>query len=130
MATQYTMKNVLSLVSFGFLALTSTAASAPTASASARSATPARYCVHLQIPVHVVTTNTHYNQPRVDSNLDAIDWTVKTTTWNFNWNVQANGTKHVDEIFGINAQLCVPSQKTKKSSILQIATAGQGFDKR
>ncbi|KAK9364428.1 Alpha/Beta hydrolase protein, partial [Lipomyces kononenkoae] len=27
-------------------------------------------------------------------------------------------------------QLCVPSQKTCKSSILQIATAGQGFDKR
>lgn len=124
------MRNVLSLVSFGFLALTSTVASAPAASDSARSATPAKYCVHLQLPVHVVTTTTHFNQPQVDSNLDAIDWTVKTTTWNFNWTAQVNGTKHIDETFVINAQLCVPSQKNEKSSILQIATAGQGFDKR
>lgn len=124
------MRKVLSLVSFGFLALASTVASAPAASDSAGSATPAKYCVHLQLPVHVVTTTTHFNQPQVDSNHDAIDWTVKTTTWNFNWTAQVNGTKPIDKTFVINAQLCVPSQKNEKSSILQIATAGQGFDKR
>ncbi|KAL7925177.1 Alpha/Beta hydrolase protein [Trichoderma austrokoningii] len=114
------MSSILPLVSFGALAL---ASAIPSASIT-------KLCVQLQIPVHVVATNYHYDQPRVDSSIDAMDWTVNVTTWSGS-NFTARITERVDikKTYDIGAQLCVPSKKTSKAGILQIATPGLGFGK-
>ncbi len=78
----------------------------------------------------MVATNYHYDQPRVDSNIDAMDWTVNVTTWSSsNFTARRTGRVDINKIFNIGAQLCVPSQKTGKAGILQIATPGLGFGK-
>jgi hypothetical protein len=122
------MSRILPLVSAAFLALTQTASSAPTGSSNA---TSTKLCVQLQIPVPVVADQYHYDQPQVNSNIDAMDWTVNVTTWDMaDFTARQTGTVHVDQTFNISAQLCVPSKKTSKAAILHIATAGQGFDRR
>ncbi|KAK0756321.1 hypothetical protein N5P37_011236 [Trichoderma harzianum] len=121
------MGGILPLVSFGALVLASTTASTPTGSATT---TTTKLCVQLQIPVHVVATNYHYDQPRVDSSIDAIDWTVNVTTWSSsNFTERITERVDVNKTFNIGAQLCVPSRKTSKAGILQIATPGLGFGK-
>ncbi|KAK1241425.1 hypothetical protein MKX08_001399 [Trichoderma sp. CBMAI-0020] len=118
------MSGLLPLVSLGALTLASTALSAPTDS------TTARQCVQLQIPVPVVATNYHYDQPQVDSSIDAMDWTVNVTTWSSsNFTARITGRVDIKKTYTIGAQLCVPSKKTSKAGILQIATPGLGFGK-
>ena len=122
------MSGILVLVSAAILALTQTASSAPTESSNT---TSTKLCVQLQIPVPVVADQYHYDQPQVNSNIDAMDWTVQVTTWNMaNWTARQMGSVHVEQTFNVSAQLCVPSQNTTKADILHIATAGQGFDRR
>ncbi len=36
----------------------------------------ARNCVELQVPVHVEATNINYQTLRVNSNIDAVEWTL------------------------------------------------------
>ena len=93
--------------------------------------TDLRSCVQLEVPVSVDTTTTKWLQPRVDSNIDAIDWTVNVTTWSTPGAAQrVIAPVPINRTFSISAQLCVPSQKGTKASILQIGTQGLGFDKR
>lgn len=126
-AKQDTMSGLLPLVSIGALTLASTALSAPTASDTVAAT---KQCVQLQIPVPVVATNYHYDQPQVDSSIDAIDWTVNVTTWSSsNFTARITGPVKIKKTYNIGAQLCVPSQKTSKAGILQIATPGLGFGK-
>ncbi|KAM0486963.1 hypothetical protein ACHAPX_000230 [Trichoderma viride] len=121
------MSGLLPLVSIGALTLASTALSAPTASDTVAAT---KQCVQLQIPVPVVATNYHYDQPQVDSSIDAIDWTVNVTTWSSsNFTARITGPVKIKKTYNIGAQLCVPSQKTSKAGILQIATPGLGFGK-
>lgn len=77
-ATQSTMSGIFPHVSVAFLALIQTASSAPTGGSNA---TPAKLCVHLQILIPVVADQYHYDQPQVNGNIDAMDWTVNVTTW-------------------------------------------------
>jgi hypothetical protein len=78
----------------------------------------------------VVATNYHYDQPRVDSSIDAMDWTVNVTTWSSsNFTTRITGRVDINKTYDIGAQLCVPSRKTSKAGILQIATPGLGFGK-
>ena len=120
------MNKILYLVSLGGLTLAPAAAGSP-----ARSATISKQCVQLQVPVPVVATNYLYAVPRVDSNIDAVNWTVNVTTWSApNATERIRGRKLVDDMFSISAQLCVPLQKGPRANILQIATQGLGFDKR
>ncbi len=122
------MSSIHSLTFLGVLALSQLAASAP---AEAQIATTTKQCVQLVVPVPVVATNYHYTMPRVDSNIDTIDWTVNVTTWsNPSAAERVTGPVPVDRTFSINAQLCVPSKKGTKAGILQIGTHGLGFDKR
>ncbi|EHK49886.1 uncharacterized protein TrAtP1_007736 [Trichoderma atroviride] len=121
------MSGLLPLVSLGALTLASTALSAP---AGSTTASTTKQCVQLQIPVPVVATNYHYDQPQVDSSIDAMDWTVNVTTWSSsNFTARITGRVDINKIYNIGAQLCVPSQKTSKAGILQIATPGLGFGK-
>lgn len=99
--------------------------------ASATIADAAKQCIQLQVPVPVVATNYHYTMPRVDSNIDAVQWTLNVTTWSTpTAKNRITATVPVNRTFSINAQLCVPSRKGPKADILQIATQGLGFDKR
>jgi hypothetical protein len=90
---------------------------------------PGRECMQLTVPVAVNTTNSIYDVPRVDSNIDAVDFIWDTTTWSHQSRNRAVGEYQVHETFNIHAQLCVPSQGAKKD-ILQIATHGVAFDGR
>ncbi|KKP00388.1 hypothetical protein THAR02_07517 [Trichoderma harzianum] len=97
------MGGILPLVSFGALVLASTTASTPTGAATT---TTTKLCVQLQIPVHVVATNYHYDQPRVDSSIDAMDWTVNVTTWSSsNFTERITERVDVNKTFNIGAQL-------------------------
>jgi hypothetical protein len=92
--------------------------------------TNSRSCVQLEVPVSVDTTAIKWLQPRVDSNVDAVEWVTDMTTWTSpNITERMIGTIIVKDTFKINGQLCVPS-KGAKSDILQLATHGVGFDKR
>lgn len=87
-------------------------------------------CVQLEVPVPVTATNYHYALPRVDNNIDAVDWIWNLTTWSHQApDGHVTGPVPVNTTFTISAQLCVPPQRSK-SDILQIATHGIGFDKR
>jgi hypothetical protein len=123
------MARINQIFSLGLLSLIiPSALSAPT---TIERSTSAKLCVDLQVPVDVVAQQWRYDQPTVESNIDAIDWTVNVTTWspsNFTARQLENIT--VTKEVTISARLCVPSNKTDKSSILQIASPGQAFDKR
>jgi hypothetical protein len=122
------MSNSHSLISLGILALTQAVLGAP---GGANATSNFKHCVQLEVPVPVIATNYHYTMPRVDSNIDAIDWTVNVTTWSsLKASERVTGPVPVDRTFDISAQLCVPSHKGTKADILQIATHGLGFDKR
>jgi hypothetical protein len=88
-----------------------------------------RQCVQLEVPVTLSSfQTTRYNQPRVDSSVDAVDWVDWMTTWTTPMNKTA-GKVAVNDTFKINGQLCVPVNGPK-SDIIQVATHGVGFDKR
>ncbi|KAK3352477.1 Alpha/beta hydrolase family-domain-containing protein [Lasiosphaeria hispida] len=93
-------------------------------------ATP-RSCVEIEVPVSIDTTAIKWLQPRVDSNIDAVDWVNYQTTRTSPNNTQSMiGQITVKETFKINGQLCAPPKGSARSEILQIATHGGGFDKR
>ncbi|KAK0387646.1 hypothetical protein NLU13_3891 [Sarocladium strictum] len=102
---------ILPLLSAGLLAFASITSSAHTGSAQTATS---KKCIDLEISVPVKADQWRYDQPRIDSNIDAMDWTKH----------------HIEEIFTISAKLCIPSRKSSKSNILQIASPGQAFDKR
>ncbi|VUC24575.1 unnamed protein product [Clonostachys rosea] len=117
------MNTIFHLASIGALALIPTVAGETT--------TTTKLCVELEVPVPVRATNQLFDQPRVDSTIDAIDWTVWVSTRTTPpVTERLLGNKTIDDKFLINAQLCVPSDKGPKADILQIATPGLGFDKR
>ncbi|KAK0652452.1 Alpha/Beta hydrolase protein [Cercophora newfieldiana] len=89
-----------------------------------------RPCVQLEVPVSIDTTAIKWLQPKVDNNIEAVDWVrFQTTRTSPNTTESAIGQITIKKTFKINGQLCVPP-KGSKSSILQIATHGGGFDKR
>ncbi len=119
------MTNTLHVVSLGALAL------APMVVGALGSTTTTKQCVQLEVSIPVVATNYHYTMPRVDSSIDAIDWTLNVTTWSTpNATVRITNPVPVNRTFSVSAQLCVPSQRSTKSNILQIAAHGNGFDRR
>lgn len=98
--------------------------------APAPAAPPSKRCIQLEVPLLITANNSQFNLPRVDSNIDAVDWVLDLTTWSHrSENGRATGVIPVNDTFTISAQLCVPTQRAK-ADILQIATHGIGFDKR
>jgi hypothetical protein len=124
------MCHTVSLLAVGLLALARTASTAP---AEPSKTTTAKQCIDLEVSVPVEAYQWRYDQPHVDSNIDAMDWTVNVTTHSaLNFTERHNGENkiHIKKTFKISAKLCVPSHKNTKSSILHIASPGQAFDKR
>ena len=99
--------------------------------AKALNVVASKHCVQFEVPVHVVATNNHYTIPRVDSNIDAVQWALNFSVWTAPTPAERDtGPLPINHTFNISAQLCVPSTKTNKSDILQIAVQGNGWDKR
>ncbi|KAK5657455.1 hypothetical protein OQA88_3027 [Cercophora sp. LCS_1] len=92
--------------------------------------TPNHQCIDLEIPIHLNTTAIKWLQPRVDNTIDAVDWVTYETTWSTpNVTQSILGTVPITTTFTISGQLCIPPPNPR-SSTLQIATHGIGFDKR
>lgn len=101
----------------------SSAAPAPAAPLS-------KQCVQLEVPLLITANNSRFDLPRVDSNIDAVDWVWDLTTWShMSETGRVTGVIPINDTFTISAQLCIPQQGAK-ADILQIATHGVGFDKR
>lgn len=85
----------------------------------------------MEVPLPINATNYFYDLPRVDSNIDVVDWIWDVTTWSHGdvSSTRVTGVNPVNTTFTISAKLCVPPHG-EKSDILQIATHGIGFDKR
>jgi len=99
-------------------------AAAPTNSTSGRN------CVQLELPLHVVVDNYAINQPRADSTVQVVNWTRDDIDWSApNITERITGTIHIDQIFKISGQLCVPRDGVKSKTML-LATHGVGFDSR
>ncbi|KAI0831037.1 hypothetical protein F5Y06DRAFT_290593 [Hypoxylon sp. FL0890] len=97
----------------------------------AMTAAASKQCVEFDVPVPVIATNNYYTMPRVDSNIDAVQWALNFSVRTAPTPAEREtGPKPINHTFNINAQLCVPSTKTDKSDILQIAIQGNGWDKR
>ena len=88
-----------------------------------------KQCVQLELPIHVVATNERYNIPRVDNDIDAVQWALDFSVWNqtFGGTIEP---LNITKTYNISVELCIPTKKTDKSDILQIAVHGNGWDKR
>ncbi|KAL4908487.1 hypothetical protein BDW74DRAFT_175171 [Aspergillus multicolor] len=121
------MASLLLLTALSLLSRSSLAAPAP-----ATNTTRGRSCIDLTLSLPINATNSIYDIPRVDSNIDAVYYVWDLDTWSSpNATERITGTKVVEQTFNISAQLCVPIRPNAgKKDILQIATHGFGFDKR
>jgi hypothetical protein len=89
-----------------------------------------RSCTDFTVPVEVHANNTVYDIPRVDNNIDAVDFIRNIVVWSApNSTSRIRGPRPVNQKFNISARLCVPLHGAK-AGILQVATHGFGFDKR
>lgn len=87
-------------------------------------------CIQMEVPLSINATNYFYDLPRVDSNIDAVDFVWNITTWSHgDVSTHITGVNPINTTLTINAKLCVPPHG-EKSDILQIATHGIGFDQR
>jgi hypothetical protein len=80
-----------------------------------------------------LANNAIYDIPRVDSNIEAVEYALQADTWSTpvsSKRIKKNIT--IEDTFSMHAQLCTPNapQAPPKSSLLQIATHGLVFDKR
>ncbi|KLU84382.1 hypothetical protein MAPG_03426 [Magnaporthiopsis poae ATCC 64411] len=105
---------------------------ATSAAMATRATTPSKNCVQFNVSVPVVATNKHYRQPRVDNNIDTVNWALNFSirTAPKNNAERILGDVDIHRSFRISAQLCVPPEKTTKAGILQIAVNGNAWDKR
>ncbi|RDW65739.1 alpha/beta hydrolase [Aspergillus mulundensis] len=124
------MASLLFLTALSLLSHSSIAAPAPVSSGTPNTTT--RSCVDLALSLPIKANNSIYDIPRVDNNIDAVDFVWDLDHWSApNATERIRGPKPVDQTFTISAQLCVPqAPNAEKADILQIATHGFGFDKR
>ena len=108
------------ILQFGLLA---------TANAMVMTANTTKKCVDFEVSVPISATNNHYEMPRVDSSIDAVQWALNFSVHTAPLD-RSTGTFLLETSFRINARLCVPTQKNNKTNILQIAVQGNGWDKR
>lgn len=87
---------------------------AQSSAAPAPAAPLSKQFVQLEVPLLVTANNSEFDLPRVDSNIDAVDWVWDLPTWSHGGeNGRVTGVIPVNETFTISAQLCVPPQGSK-----------------
>ncbi|KKO99260.1 hypothetical protein THAR02_08633 [Trichoderma harzianum] len=107
--------------SFGPLALIA-ACSSVLASAS--------NCVELLIPVTAQANNTKFNTVKVDSSVDAVEFTLSRDRWDALTIAEiSSGDIAVGGDFEISGHFCIPSTPRKGENTLLIASHGVGFTK-
>lgn len=88
-----------------------------------------KQCVQFELPVPVAVTNERYNIRRVDNDIDAVQWaldfSIRESTFG-----EIIEHLNISKTYNISAELCIPTEKTDKSDILQIAVHGNAWDKR
>lgn len=97
--------------------------------ASAMVVAATKQCVQFELSIPVVATNQRYNIPRVDNDIDAVQWALDFSIWNRTFG-GAIEPLTVAKTYNISTELCIPTKKTEKSNILQIAVHSNGWDKR
>lgn len=99
--------------------------------ATATAGAVSKQCVQFTVPVLVNATNNNYSMPRVDSNIDAVQWSLNISVYDALTPAERDmGPVPINRKFDISAQLCVPGTETVKSDILQIAVHGNAWDRR
>jgi pimeloyl-ACP methyl ester carboxylesterase len=89
-----------------------------------------RPCTTFTIPVPIIAHNHVYDIVHVDSNIDATNFAQDIDTWDnpdFSHRIVKDIT--ISKTYDIHAQLCVPPNGAKKSSVY-LATHGGVFDSR
>ncbi|KAL6875982.1 alpha/beta-hydrolase [Trichoderma longibrachiatum] len=87
-------------------------------------------CVELNIPVTAHANNTKFNTVRVDSNVDAVEFTLSRDRWDA-LTIQeiSNGSIAVGGDYQISGRFCIPSTPRNGENILMIASHGVSFSK-
>ena len=89
-----------------------------------------RPCAEFQLPVTVTARNGVFDVKKAKTNIDVTAFAVDLDTYSSpNPAQRLLRNQTVSGTFNINAQLCVPTNGTKRDH-LQIATHGAAFDKR
>ncbi|KAL5336626.1 Alpha/Beta hydrolase protein [Aspergillus crustosus] len=89
-----------------------------------------RQCTTFDLEIPVTAENSIYDIPRVDNNIDAVDFIWDLQRWTApSIADRIRGVERVQDTFTINAQLCVPKDSVSDGKVLQIATHGFGFEK-
>ncbi|PTB61884.1 alpha/beta-hydrolase [Trichoderma citrinoviride] len=87
-------------------------------------------CVELNIPVTAHANNTKLNTVRVDSNVDAVEFTLSRDRWDaLTIDEISAGNIAVGGNFEISGHFCVPPTPRNGENILMIASHGVGFSK-
>ncbi|KAJ2975591.1 hypothetical protein NQ176_g5439 [Zarea fungicola] len=93
-------------------------------------AVTSKNCVGLSIPVNVQAENTKFTVPRVDSNIDAVEFTIARDRWDAASQPPiSSGTVTVGGAYTISGQLCVPQNNRNGVNTLMIASHGVGLSK-
>ncbi|KIW54240.1 hypothetical protein PV05_06610 [Exophiala xenobiotica] len=126
--------NVLRGLLTGLL-LTASTLAVPVKPASSHDNTPTHpgaTCATFTVPVSVSLNNSIFSGPRVDNNIDAVNFVWDADAWDHPAGpARIVGSVLVQEIYNVEAQLCVPlASAGNKREILQVATHGGVFDKR
>ncbi|KAL7808391.1 alpha/beta-hydrolase [Trichoderma gracile] len=88
-------------------------------------------CVELNIPVTAHANNTKFNTIRVDSNVDAVEFTLSRDRWDaLTIEEISMGSIAVGGDYQISGHFCFPSTPRNGENILIIASHGVGFSKR
>ncbi|KAL7941933.1 alpha/beta-hydrolase [Trichoderma barbatum] len=87
-------------------------------------------CVELLIPVTAHANNTKFNTVKVDSNIDAVEFTLSRDRWDALTIAEiSEGNIAVGGDFQISGHFCVPSNPRNDENTLLIASHGVGFTK-
>ncbi len=126
--------NVLRGLLTGLL-LTASTLAVPVKPASSHDNTPTHpgaTCATFTVPVSVSLNNSIFSGPRVDNNIDAVNFVWDADAWDHPAGpARIVGSVLVQETYNVEAQLCVPlASAGNKREILQVATHGGAFDKR
>ncbi|KAM6486218.1 alpha/beta-hydrolase [Trichoderma sp. SZMC 28011] len=87
-------------------------------------------CVELLIPVTAQANNTKFNTVKVDSNVDAVEFTLSRDRWDALTIAEISGGDiAVGGDFEISGHFCIPSTPRNGENTLLIASHGVGFTK-
>ncbi|UKZ78165.1 hypothetical protein TrVFT333_005900 [Trichoderma virens FT-333] len=87
-------------------------------------------CVELLIPVTAHANNTKFNTVRVDSNVDAVEFTLSRDRWDALTIAEiSEGNIAVGGDFEISGHFCIPSTPRNGQNTLLIVSHGVGFTK-